>query len=191
MGPAAVADDLAGGVEQPVAQPFGFGGGELAVQAGQLRPGEEVLGDQGELEPGLVVLEGVMREVAHAGVLACPDPVLDPGAPAVAQLQPGNVLAVLVGEKTRVSIAVLVEDRELRAGVWALAPADQPRPLSPSRQVQVLCQLGDPGAVTPGTIGIDRLCPRGLWEPEDRLARGLIDRVADERSECSPPGNPR
>ena len=87
LGAAAVADDLAGDVQQPVAQPFGFGVGELAVKADQLRPGEQVLGDQRELEPGLVVLEGVVREVAHAGVLAGADPVLDPGAAAVAQLQ--------------------------------------------------------------------------------------------------------
>jgi hypothetical protein len=45
------------------------------------------------------VLEGVVREVAHPGVLAGADAVLDAGAAAVAELQGGDVRVVLVGEK--------------------------------------------------------------------------------------------
>ncbi len=121
-----MADDPPGDVQQPVAQPLGFGRGELAVEAEQLHPAEQVLGDERQLKPGLVVLEGVVGKVAHAGVLAGADAVLDSGAAAVAQLQRGEVVAVLVAEKARMAVAVLVEDLKLRARVRALAPADQP-----------------------------------------------------------------
>jgi hypothetical protein len=47
-----------------------------------------------------VVFEGVVGEVARAGVLAGADAVLDAGAAAVAQLQRGDVLAFLVGGST-------------------------------------------------------------------------------------------
>src|SRR4051794_34169992 len=82
-GAATVVDDPSGDVQQPVAQSLGLGLGELAVEAGQLRPGQQVLGDERELQPGLVVLEGVVRQVAHPGVLAGADAVLDAGAAAV------------------------------------------------------------------------------------------------------------
>ena len=137
-GAAAVTDDPAGGVKQPVAQSLGLGDRELTVKADQLRPREEVLGDQRDLQPGLVVLEGVVGEVAHAGVLAGADAVLDPRAAAVAQLQRGDVLAVLVGEEAGVPVAVFVEDRELRAGMRPLAPDDQPGSLGPGGQVQTV-----------------------------------------------------
>jgi hypothetical protein len=59
-GAAAVAGEPAGGVKQPVPEPFRFGGRELTFEADELGPGEQVLGDQRGLEPGLVVLEGVV-----------------------------------------------------------------------------------------------------------------------------------
>lgn len=43
--------------------------------------------------------EGVVREVAHAVVLALADAVFDSGAARVAQLQGGDVIVVLVGEQ--------------------------------------------------------------------------------------------
>jgi hypothetical protein len=79
----------------------------------------------------------VVGEVAHAGVLAGPDPVIDPGAAAVTQLQVNDVLVRLVGEKAGVAVAVLFEDRELRAGIRTLAAADQPGPLTPRCEVEV------------------------------------------------------
>ena len=164
MGASAVTHELGGDVEQPLAKALGFGDREFAVQADQLGPGEEVLGDQRELEPGLVVLERVVREVAHAGVLAGADAVLDPGAAAVTQFQRGDVVLVLVGEKARVPVAALVEDRELRAGVWTLAPDDQPGALGPGGQVHAVGQLADPGAVPLGAACVDRLHPHGFRE---------------------------
>ena len=105
------------------------------------------------------MLERVVGEVAHAGVLAGADAVLDAGAAAVAQLQDGDVVAVLVGDKARVPVAVLVEDRELRAGVRALAAADQPGALRPRGQIDPVGELGDPGAVTILAGTVDRLLP--------------------------------
>jgi hypothetical protein len=52
-----VPDELGGDVQQPLAKALGFGSGELTVKADELRPAEQVLGDQRDLEPGLVVLE--------------------------------------------------------------------------------------------------------------------------------------
>ena len=93
--------ELAGDVQQPLAKAFRFSDRELAGEADELCPGEEVLGDQRGLKPGLVVLKGVVGEVAHAGVLPGSDAVLDPRAGAVTQLQHGNVAAVLVGRGSR------------------------------------------------------------------------------------------
>jgi hypothetical protein len=55
------------------------------------------------------LFEGVVREIAHAGVLAVTDAVLDGGAPTVTHLQAGDVLVVFIGERARVPIAVLVK----------------------------------------------------------------------------------
>ena len=109
-------------MQQAVAQPFRLGLGKLALEADEPGPAEQVLGDQRELQPGLVVSEAVVREVAHPGVLPGPDRVLDPRAAAVTQLQDRDVLAGLVGEKAGVSVPVLVEDLKLGAGVRPLAP---------------------------------------------------------------------
>lgn len=72
-----------------------------------------------------------MWEVPHPGVLAVADAVLNPGALAVAHLKQGDISAGLVGDEARVPVAVLIEDRELRAGVRALASGDQTSPLRP------------------------------------------------------------
>ena len=84
LGASSVANEFGGGVQQPMAKSFRFGGREFAGQADQLCLAEQVLGDERGLKPGLVVLEGVVGEVAHAGVLAGADAVLDARAAAVA-----------------------------------------------------------------------------------------------------------
>jgi hypothetical protein len=43
-----------GGVQQPVAQSFRFGGGQVTVEGVDLQPGDEVGGDRGGNAPGLV-----------------------------------------------------------------------------------------------------------------------------------------
>ena len=85
-------DEPGSEVQQPVPRSLRFGVGECGVETGQFHSGEEVLGDQGELEPGLLVREGVMGEIAHAGVLAGAYAVLHTGAAAVAELERGDAL---------------------------------------------------------------------------------------------------
>jgi hypothetical protein len=84
-----------------------------------------------------------------------------------------------------VPVAVLVEDRELRAGVRTLTPDDQPGALRPGGQVHVVGQLRNPRAVALGAAGVDRLLPRGFLELEDRLADCVVDRVADREPDPS------
>jgi hypothetical protein len=48
-GASAGVGNAGGGVQQAVAQPFGFGAGELAVQGERLGPGQQVQRDQGQL----------------------------------------------------------------------------------------------------------------------------------------------
>ena len=48
---AGVEGEPGGGVQQPVAQRLGFADGELAVEREALGPGDQVLGDQRELQP--------------------------------------------------------------------------------------------------------------------------------------------
>ena len=76
--------------------------------------------------------EGGEGHLAHPGLLADPDRVLDAGPAAVAQLQGGDVGVVLVGDEGGVAVAGLaVEDRELGAGMGALAADDQAGALGP------------------------------------------------------------
>ena len=50
-------------MQQPVAQPLGFGRGELAGQEQSLGPDDQVVREPHDLKPDLVVLEGPEREV--------------------------------------------------------------------------------------------------------------------------------
>lgn len=176
-------DDACGDVQQSVAQPLGFGSGERASEADQPRPAEQILGDQRDLKPRLVVLEGVVGQVAHAAVLALADAVFDAGAAAMAQLQHGDVVAVLVGQQARVAVAEAVKDSELRTGVRALAAADQPAARGPARQLDMLGQLGDPRAVAQLAVRLDRRDPRDAGELENRGAHGLVELIADREAD--------
>ncbi len=73
------AGDARGGVQQPIAQRFGFGAVQLGIIGTQHRlgQGEQVRGDQGELDPDLVDVLVPGGQVPQAGVLAGADPVLD------------------------------------------------------------------------------------------------------------------
>ena len=122
-----------GDVQQSVAQPFRLGFGELAVEQQRLGPDDQVVREHHDLQPHLVERELLERELRKAGVLVVADPVLDAGALAVTALEDGDVLVGLVGEDRLEAVAVVVGERQLRAGVRALAPDDQPRTLGPSR----------------------------------------------------------
>ena len=61
------------------------------MEAEALGPGHEVLGDQHELQPGVVAHDVDAGQVAQPGVFGGADAVLDVGAVTVAQLQGGEV----------------------------------------------------------------------------------------------------
>jgi hypothetical protein len=111
------ANEPSGHVEQPVAQPLGLGQAMLTLEIERLRPGEEVLGDQHQLEPDLVVLEGVEGEVLEARVLGAADAVLDAGPAAVGELERGDVRVRLVGDEAREAVAVGVLKAQLGTGM--------------------------------------------------------------------------
>jgi hypothetical protein len=97
---AGMADDAGGEVEEPVAQRLGFGVGQWAGKQQRLGKAGEVLGGKDELEPDGVAAPPVEGEVGQAGGLGGADAVLDPGALAVPQLQPGKVRVGLVSAAT-------------------------------------------------------------------------------------------
>ena len=75
------AGDAGGGVQQPVAQRLGFGAVQVGLVGEQhrLRKGQQVGGDQRELDSDRVDVLVPRRQMPWAGVLAGADPVLDPG----------------------------------------------------------------------------------------------------------------
>jgi hypothetical protein len=77
------------------------------------------------------------------------------------------------------AMPVMVGERELRAGVRALAPDDHPRALGPAAQIEELGDLAHlpVGAIRP--VLIDRRDPGALWDLEDRGADGLGQVIAD------------
>src|SRR3990172_7120462 len=99
--------EAGGDVEQPVAEPLRLAAGEVGAREQEsLRPEEQVLADQHQLEPGRVRLEVAEGEVGKAGVLAAGDPVLAGGAGAVELLEAGDPRALLVGEEDLEAVAV-------------------------------------------------------------------------------------
>ena len=120
-------------VQQPVAQPFRFGFGELAFEHERLGPDDQIVGEHHDLQPHLVERERFERELRQAGVFVVADAVLDPGALAVTALEHGDVRVGLVGQDRLEAVSVVVGERQLRAGVRTLPANDQPEP---SGQVQ-------------------------------------------------------
>jgi len=116
-GGAGVEGEAGGDVQQAVAQALGLDARELAGEQQPLGPADEVVGDQHERQPHLVVLEVAEGQVLQAGVLVVADVVLDAGASAVATLKDGDVAGGLVAEDRLEAIAVMVGEGELRAGV--------------------------------------------------------------------------
>jgi len=75
-----------GDMQQPVADRLRLGLLELAIEAGHLRPGEQRPGNKAGGHPGEVLGEARERQVLQPAVLPAPDPVLDAGMAAVAEL---------------------------------------------------------------------------------------------------------
>ena len=97
--PAAGAGESSGDVQQAVAQPLGRQPCAACLQDAAAQPGEQVLGEQDELEPGLVGIEGVEGQAREAEFACFGDAILDAGMQAVADLQGVEVVAALVGQK--------------------------------------------------------------------------------------------
>jgi hypothetical protein len=113
------AGDAGGDVQQPVAQRFRLGRGQLAVEQGGLGPGDQVGGGERQLEPDGVDRELPGWEPATAGVFEAADAVLDPVG-AVPGLQLGQLPAGCVGGEGLVAPAVAVlEQAQLRTGMRA------------------------------------------------------------------------
>ena len=75
-----------------------------------------------------------------------------------------------------------VGERQLRTGVRALAPTDQPGCGGPGPEVNVRGQLGDPGALALPAVLVERGLPRLLVEGQDRFADRFADRVAQREA---------
>jgi len=110
-----------GDVQESVAQPLWLGFLKLAVEQQRLGPDDQVVREHHDLEPHLVELKLLERQLRQAGVLVIADTVLDAGALAVATLDQRNVLVGLVGEDRLEAVPVGVGERQLRARVRALA----------------------------------------------------------------------
>ena len=93
-------------MKEAVAEPLGARAGELAAQQQRLGPGEQVVGDQDQLQPHGIHRKGAEGQLGKAGVLVVGDLVLGPGAGAVAALQGGDVILALVGEDRLEAVAV-------------------------------------------------------------------------------------
>lgn len=119
------AGESARGVREAVAEAFGLRAGEFPIQQEGLGPGDEVLGDEHELDPHGVGGETAEGEVPKARVFGAADAVLDAGVAAVAKFEGCDVVACLVGEEHLEAVAVVVGERELCAGVGAFPAADR------------------------------------------------------------------
>jgi hypothetical protein len=170
-----MADDAGGDVEEPVAQRLGFGDRQRAGKEQRLGPAGEVLGSKDQLEPDGVAAPPVERQVGQAGGLGGADAVLDPGALAVAQLQPGEVRVGLVGEEHLEAVAVVVGEAQLRAGMGVLTATDRPGARRPAVQVNPAGQLASLRAMANLAIGLRRGRPGLLGLSEDRLAHVGVD----------------
>src|SRR5450755_3432712 len=115
-----------GDVQQAVAQALGFDVGELAGQEQPLGPDDEVVREAHDRQPHLVVLEGSERQVAHPRVFVVADVVLDAGAAAVITLKRSDRPG-LIGEDRLEAMTVVVGERQLRAGMRALAADNHSR----------------------------------------------------------------
>ena len=132
--------EAAGDGQDPVAQALGLGGGQLAGEQQPLGPDDEVMGEAYDLKPPLVGGEVAKRQVAQAGVFVVADVVLDVCAAAVIALNGGG-RAGLVGEDRLEAMTVMVGEGELRVRMRALTPDDDPRPVGPALEVEVLGDL--------------------------------------------------
>jgi hypothetical protein len=124
-------------VQDAVAHTLGLGEPVLTVEGQKLCPDHDVVGCQRELEPRGVSGKRVKRQVRRAAGLERLDAVLDLGVLAVKDLQGGDVRVLLVGDEALEAMPIEVGEAQLRAGVRALAAADQPGVRRPGAEVDL------------------------------------------------------
>ena len=74
-------DQQAGGVQQAVAQTFGFGVGQIALQTQAAQLGQEIAGDEHDGQPGLIDGEIGGGQVGQPGVFGVSDVALGASRP--------------------------------------------------------------------------------------------------------------
>src|SRR5207237_2622362 len=94
-------------------------------------------------------------------------------------LDDGDVLVGLVGEDRLEAVAVVIGERQLRAGVRTLTPHDQPAALGPGGQIDHVGDLTDLAVLALTAVLVERRDPRVLGDLKDRGANRLGPLVAD------------
>ena len=155
----------------------------LVGEQHRLGVGEQVGGDQRQLDPDGVDVFVSGRQVAQAGVLTGSDAVLDPGVRTMSGFQQRGLPAAGVGGERLVAVAIAdLEGVQRRAGVWQLAAHDDPHPGAggvPATQVEQAGDLHDVGVLTQATVGVARALPGPGRHRGDRLADSFSDGEAD------------
>src|SRR5437660_5000769 len=147
-GAAAAASDDGTGVQQAVAESFGLGAGEVAVEGDESRPGQQVVGDEGRDEPGGVESEVGRGEVGEPGVFGVADQLLGSAPAALQCFEVGDVGAGEVGDEDLEAVAVDVGEGELGAGVGFFAAGDHAGAVRPAREINQSGEFGDLAEVT-------------------------------------------
>ena len=129
------------------------------VQAEQLEPAHEGVGEADDGEPGPVGVDVDEREPVGAGVLESADVVFDVGVGAHVHVE-GDGVAGGVGVVTPVAEQHRGEQGLLGAGVQRFAAHDQPGPGRPVGQIDEVGELGHRRAGTFLAVLADRWLPR-------------------------------
>ena len=170
-------------MEHSVAQGFGLGAVQLGLGAQEHRLGEQVCGNQRELDPDVVDVVVAGGQVPDAGVLPGPDPVLDADVRPVPCLEERQLPASGVGGERLVALAVAdVEGVQGLAGVREFAADDHAHPragLPTAAQVEQVRDLDDVRMLAKLTIAVVRGLPGPLRSEPDLVPDGLGDGVAD------------
>jgi hypothetical protein len=99
-------------------------------------------------------------EITQAGVFGAADAVLAPRPAAVAQFQVSQLPGPGGRGEARERVPVNVGEPQLRAGVRAFLPHDDPHPFWPAGQGEQPAELGDPRAVPDLAAGVVSRRPR-------------------------------
>ena len=152
---------IAGGVQQAVAEPFGFGAGEVAVEAEHSGPGEQVVRDEHEVSHAVLIANRAEGRFAKPGVFGVADLSFGAASARGRALRGRRCRGRAVGDEHLEAVPVDVGEGELRAGVGFFAAGDHPDARRASRrQVDEVGDLRDFGAFAfIAAVGGDRRPP--------------------------------